>query len=199
MRTAVDVWARGRAARARPSGAGVIGGEDGGGRACANFGQLFQQVTAVCMHAALGHGVTVSVCMAIHVGGGQRPAAGPLSPDLQIDVQAHPHLLSFPHLARQCAWRCMRSAPGHALRPGPWCVLFVLAEPLLCGGRKRCLSITCENKISIVRFGGRTPSWCEAVERDAFVVWHAITDELAECFACRAVGCFFVWHLRRVT
>ena len=70
MRTAVDVWARGRAARARPSGAGVIGGEDGGGRACANFGQLFQQVTAVCMHAALGHGVTVSVCMAIHVGGG---------------------------------------------------------------------------------------------------------------------------------
>ena len=73
MRTAVDVWARGRAARARPSGAGVIGGEDGGGRACANFGQLFQQVTAVCMHAALGHGVTVSVCMAIHVGGGNGP------------------------------------------------------------------------------------------------------------------------------
>ena len=94
--------------------------------------------------------------------------------------------------------RCMRSAPGHALRPGPWCVLFVLAEPLLCGGRKCCLSRTCENKISIVRFGGRTPSWCEAVERDAFVVWHAITDELAECFACRAVGSFVVWHLRSV-
>ena len=92
-------------------------------------------------------------------GGGQRPAAGPLSPGLQIDVQAHPHLLSFPHLARQCAWRCMRSAPGHALRPGPWCVLFVLAEPLLCGSRNRCLSRTCENKISIVHFVDLTSSW----------------------------------------
>ena len=49
----------------------------------------------------------------------------------------------------------MRSSPGHALRPDPWCVLFVLAEPLLCGGRNRCLSRTCENKISIVRLGGR--------------------------------------------
>ena len=74
----------------------------------------------------------------------------------------------------------MRSAPGHALRPGPWCVLFVLAEPLLCGGRNRCLSRTCENKISIVRFVDLTSSWCEAVERDAFVVWHAIPDELAD-------------------
>ena len=76
--------------------------------------------------------------------------------------------------------------------------LFVMDEPLLCGGRKRCLSRTCENKISIVRFGSRTPSWCEAMERDAFVVWHAIPDELAECFACRAVGSFVVWHLRSV-
>ena len=66
-------------------------------------------------------------------------------------------------------------------------------------GTLELVTLVHQNKICIVRFGGRTPSWCEAVERDAFVVWHAITDELAECFACRAVGCFVVWHLRSVT
>ena len=133
-------------------------------------------------------------------GGGQRPAAGPLY--ITGPTNRCPGTPSLALLSPSRSPVCMAvhaSSPGHALRPGPWCVLFVLAEPLLCGGRKRCLSITCENEISIVRFVDLTSSWCEAVERDAFVVWHAIPDELAECFACRAVGCFVVWHLRSVT